>query len=458
MRRAVLVAIGVFVVLGLLVSAIQFNASSSKPCWELNPNNPNWCPSPTPPPPTTTTTPPPTTTTTVPPTTTTTTPSPPECTGTQVVPGDSIQTAINNTPTGGTICFATGTHVMSGGVSTSTKALTLDFRAGSDPDAIIDGNNGGFIGFNGPQDDTRVTYFGGVFQHFGNAASPLYIQPLIVRPNDVVEGGEFKDNFNGGLTVQGSNAVVDVYTHHNGRYGITAEACGGCSAPVGIIIEDSEIAFNNTAHYNPGGDAGGTKFSGGTDGMIVRNNIVHDNYGSGLWWDGFNTNAQVYGNTIYGNHWWGIFYELSYGGTVVHDNVLTDNGWDTSISGDTWFNTVQILVSCSDGTIGAIEIYNNTVDGTAKALGIINHAVHPIDTKNVYFHNNMVILRSNGAKVGGNAFDGETWLWTSNNLFEDNDYRVLDLAAVHFRWNNTDLTWSQWQALGHDDTGSMTLL
>ncbi len=32
--------------------------------------------------------------------------------------------------------------------------------------------------------------------------------------------------------------------------------------------------------------------------MIVRRNEVHDNYGSGLWWDGFNKNAQVYDNVI----------------------------------------------------------------------------------------------------------------------------------------------------------------
>ena len=59
-----------------------------------------------------------------------------------------------------------------------------------------------------------------------------------------------------------------------------------------MIIEDSEIAFNNTRQLSTNGDAGGTKFSGGTDGMIVRHNDVHDNYGSGLWWDGYNTERQ----------------------------------------------------------------------------------------------------------------------------------------------------------------------
>ena len=44
---------------------------------------------------------------------------------------------------------------------------------------------------------------------------------MIVRRNGVVDGTEFRDNFNSGLTVQGDNArVVRVYTHHNGRYGL----------------------------------------------------------------------------------------------------------------------------------------------------------------------------------------------------------------------------------------------
>ena len=119
---------------------------------------------------------------------------------------------------------------------------------------------------------------------------------------------------------------------------------------MGVIIEDSEIAFNNTRKLPTDGDAGGTKFSAGTDGMIVRGNEVHDNYGAGLWWDGFNTNAQVYDNVIYNNRNWGIFWELSYGGAKIHDNTLTGNGVGDGTAN--WFNNVQLLVSCSDGSVG----------------------------------------------------------------------------------------------------------
>jgi parallel beta-helix repeat protein len=117
--------------------------------------------------------------------------------------------------------------------------------------------------------------------------------------------------------------------------------------------------------------------------MIVRRNEVHHNFGAGLWWDGFNTNAQVYDNVVHDNSHWGIFWEFSYGGAKIHDNTLTDNG----LSGSTnFFDNVQLLVSCSDATVGGIEIYQNTIDGEANPLGLLNHDGHLTRTRNVFVH------------------------------------------------------------------------
>ena len=114
--------------------------------------------------------------------------------------------------------------------------------------------------------------------------------------------------------------------------------------------------------------------------MIVRGNEVHDNYGSALGWDG---PRQVYGNVIRDNRNWGIFWELSYGGAKIHDNTLTGNGIGDGTAN--WFANVQVLVSCSDGSVGRIEIYDNTIDGAAYPLGLINHSHHPLRTV-VYVH------------------------------------------------------------------------
>jgi hypothetical protein len=325
---------------------------------------------------------------------------------------------------------------------------------------VIDGGDGGFIGINGhdsPPNQPGSVVLGGVFQHFGNADSPLWVTPLIVRRNGVVTGTEFKDNFSIGLTVQGDNArVSNVYVHHNGRYGLNVTgACTGCPGTSGVIIEDSEIAFNNTRRLPTGDDAGGTKFVG-TGGMIVRGNEVHNNYGSGLWWDGHNRNARVYENVIRDNRNWGIFWELSYGGARIHHNTLTGNGDGGE---NNWFNNVQLLVSASDGSAGGIEIYENTIDGNAYPLALINHDNHPLRTQQVSVHHNDITLRAPTSRVGAAAFDGLTELFspTADNRFDYNTYRVPDVNGAYWAWDGQTLTWSQWRSLGHDRNGAMSM-
>jgi len=376
------------------------------------------------------------------------------CRGVRVSPDRNVQALIDAKPRGTTFCFAKGLYRLSSGIWTGDKFPRLDLRAG----AVIDGQNGGFTGINGsdpPADRPGTTILGGVFQHFGNANAEG-AAPVVVKRNGVVVGTEFRENFNVGLGVNGSNArVSNVYTHHNGRYGlVVTEPCAGCSGPVGVIVEDSEIAFNNTRMLPTDYDAGGTKFSDGT-GMIVRRNRVHDNYGSGLWWDGYNGNARVYGNVIYDNRNWGIMYELSLGGTRIHDNTLTGNGFDGSAD---WSNNVQLLVASSDGSVGGnrgIEIYQNRISGSAYPLAIITQGGRPA-TKKVSVHHNVLTLRALTSRVG--AYDGggtgEIFSEAANNRFDHNTYRVPDRGA-YWAWDGQTLTWSQWRALGHDQNGAV---
>ncbi len=68
-----------------------------------------------------------------------------------------------------------------------------------------------------------------------------------------------------------------------------------------------------------------------------------------------------YGNVIYDNYRWGIFWELSYGGARIHDNVLTGNGvGDGSLN----CHNAQLVVANSDGSAGGIEIYDNVITGS----------------------------------------------------------------------------------------------
>jgi parallel beta-helix repeat protein len=382
----------------------------------------------------------------------------PGCHGVQVAPGDDLQRLIDRHHRRSTFCFASGVYQLSGTVWTGSKFPRLDLRAG----AVIDGQDGAFVGINGadaPREQRGTVILGGVFEHFGNESAPSWVSPVILHRNWVIVGSEFMQNFNAGLGIQGDGARVSrVNTHHNGRYGLVVNGpCNGCPAPVGVIIEGSEIAFNNTRQLSVIGDAGGTKFSSGTRGMIVRHNDIHDNYGSGLWWDSNSRNAKVYGNRIYDNRNCGILYETSFGGTKIHHNTLIDNAMGAGAVD--WMLNVQLSIASSDGSRGGrggIEIYANRIDGDAFPLGLVTHAGRP-STKQVQVHDNVLILRAASSRVGGAdaSGTGEMFRPSAGNRFRANTYRVLDPRAAHWAWNGETLTWAQWQAFGHDANGAV---
>jgi Right handed beta helix region len=365
-----------------------------------------------------------------------------------------VQALIDSHPRRTTFCFANGTYRLARTIWTGDKFPRLDLRAG----VVVDGQDGDFPGISGngaPARKPGTIVLGGVFQHFGNANGASWAAPIILGRNWIVKGTTFKENFNSGVTITGDNArVSNVYVHHNGKYGISAtHPCTECAGPKDVIIEDSEIAFNNTRRLDPSYDAGGTKFSGGTDGMIVRRNEVHHNYGSGVWFDGLNKNAKIYRNVVYDNYRWGIFWELSYGGTKIHHNTLTGNGiGDGTLNG----HNAQLVVANSDGTVGGIEIHDNTIDGTAYPLTLIDAAHRGIRTKKVFVHHNVMIIRASTSRVGG--FGTEPFIPAAHIRIDKNTYRVPDRRAAYWAWNGQTLTWSQWKAAGHDTDGTIRVL
>jgi hypothetical protein len=108
----------------------------------------------------------------------------------------------------------------------------------------------------------------------------------------------------------------------------------------------------------------GGKFSGGTDGMIVRGSEVHENFRSGLCWDGYYRNAQVYGNVIRDNRTGHLLGAQPRWSDDPRQHTLTGNGLgDGRGTGST---TCSSLVSCSDGSVGRIEIFDELSYGGTK--------------------------------------------------------------------------------------------
>jgi hypothetical protein len=272
--------------------------------------------------------------------------------------------------------------------------------------------------------------------------------------------------------------VIGNFIHHNSQIGIDTNFADSVDPTVtfaNIVVSSNEIAYNNYRHdFDPGWEAGGTKFWG-TSNLQVTNNYVHDNIGPGLWSDTDNVKTTYANNDIENNPGGGIAHEVSYD-AVIQDNTLKNNGI-IFIYG--WEYQPQILMNSSGGaatTGGQIEITGNVVisgpDGGAVGLQqqdrSTDHASYgPHIVQNVYVHDNTVDLSSaiyqptqSGVyppENGAYEDDGEQLIFTSrNNRFVDNTYYLgsQTLASNAFDWMDDTVGVSAWQGYGQDTTGT----
>jgi parallel beta-helix repeat protein len=305
--------------------------------------------------------------------------------------------------------------------------------------------------------ETSVTRFA-----FGGSATGVTVRNLIVEryANEaqkavvnhgigagwVIEGNEIRWNHGTGAVV-GSNGIIRRnYVHHQGQMGIKAFG----NNP---LVEDNEIAYNNTAFFGPGpfGEAGGTKFVG-TDGLIVRGNFSHHNDGPGLWTDINNVNCLYEGNRVEDNRWRGIFHEISYA-CIIRNNQVRRNGhgFPSTLGA---FEGAGILISNSPN----VEVYGNTVEDNRNGIMAREEdrpqhpsGMGPHNTTNLYVHDNIVKQTDDGRAAGVTDTDPyhDPYSAASNNRFARNVYVIG--SNTKWRWApNADVSRSQWQGAGQD--------
>lgn len=414
---------------------------------------------------------------------------------TTVNPGDNIATKITTAGVGGTLWFTKGSHILSSTLSPLTgQTWVLESASGytrtTTDSAVIDGNNAlvtalilGSVG--------NVTIRGGLWRNQGTiatASSTAAIQHSAgVNPGVggwLVEDAIVANNYNIGITFQGPGCTARrCYVHSNGRYGLksTITDVGGHT------WEACRVSNNNTLHYYPGGDAGGSKFVPAAESTVSRC-WFHDNYGSGIWFDYNSYDCDIIDNVVENNRNWGIFYEACFGGTYIRRNYLYHNGeQETSPN---IYNSHQILCSTSDGAATSttgygtpftprftyIDISYNQLVGSSVQLGAgvfsgrqmftINTAGHLDDgvppARNNYWHDNDVIISTRTGTqcnaIGAATGTGLDEVFTMNNTWEANRYHVPsgDTGLAWWRWIGpspgvgAEKTWVQWQAYGHD--------
>lgn len=242
-----------------------------------------------------------------------------------------------------------------------------------------------------------------------------------------------------GVRTGDATIVRRVHSHHNGQMGISVS--GGTD----VLIEDSELSFNNIAGFKWGWEAGGSKFTR-TDGLVVRSTHAHHNTGPGLWTDIDNVNTLYEGNLVENNTGPGIFHEISYAATI-RDNVVIGNGFGS----DEWLWGAGILIAASSD----VEVYHNEVRNNANAIAGIQQnrddgpgREHPLANIDVYAN---TIEMGTGAMGVVEDINDDSVFTDRNIQFNENVYVGPTRRA--YRWDGKRFDRNGWQELGFDVDG-----
>lgn len=266
----------------------------------------------------------------------------------------------------------------------------------------------------------------------------------------VVEDCDVRWNAGGGIAVAPYLRVSGSKVRYNGQIGFTGEYQRAVQS---ILIENTEIAFNNLAGFHGGWEAGGTKFLHTLD-LVLRGNHVHDNRGPGLWCDTDNIRTTYENNIIENNSGIGIFHEVSYD-AIIRNNIIRSNGtgWDV------WMWGAQVLIASSPNVV--VENNQVTVAATGgDGICLIqqnrgNGKYGPYLITNTRVANNSITFLGRVGSHGAGADYSAYTLFGGTNKFEGNNYYAADKSFAHFYWNGKLLNWSGFTGQGQDLAGAM---
>jgi parallel beta-helix repeat protein len=260
-----------------------------------------------------------------------------------------------------------------------------------------------------------------------------------------VEENEVRFVHGAGISGSASAKISRNVVHHNGQQGLHL---GGGSD---ILIDGNTIAFNNTAGFDSGWEAGGAKFAN-TDGLTVRGNIVIANKGPGLWTDVDNNNTVYEHNRIENNDGPGIFHEISYK-AVISNNMIGGNG----LVSDLWLWGGQIVISNSPD----VEIHHNDVTVAANGgdgITVIQSSDRgtgkygPHVTRNANVHSNTIRYMGKVGLSGAAADTNPAAFFAGNNRLDYNTYIVPDVMGAFWEWHGP-VDWDGMRAAGQEAYG-----
>jgi parallel beta-helix repeat protein len=286
---------------------------------------------------------------------------------------------------------------------------------------------------------TNVTVRGLVVEKCANEAGA---GAITANSGWTIESNEVR--LNHGIGIQGGVTVRNNNVHHNGQLGMSQYGASD------VLVEGNEIAFNDSAGYDPFWEAGGAKFMRTTR-LTVRDNHVHDNRGIGLWSDTDNVATTYSGNRIDDNTGAGILIETGFQ-TLISNNTIRRNGF--AFAGGLTGSGIYLNTSQD------VEIVGNTLDRNRNGVGIasFDRGSGPYGayvTRNDYVHDNTIILAADGGHGLASPYVAD--YTSNNNRFENNRYTLCGPAyfavsngAGAYRYTNQQ----GWLTAGYDRTAS----
>ncbi|WP_187148877.1 right-handed parallel beta-helix repeat-containing protein [Candidatus Korobacter versatilis] len=238
-------------------------------------------------------------------------------------------------------------------------------------------------------------------------------------------------NHGAGIAIGNYSKVMYCNSSSNGQEGLAGHGAY-------ITIEHNTFAYNNQASYMNFWEAGGAKVTD-TSHLLLGYNYVHDNLGTGLWEDMYNTDSVVENNTSI-NNLVGIAEEFA-SNLTLRNNVVRGN------------RKMGILISLSRYA----EVYGNTAEVPVNGIDAIRVAEGQRDgmnTHDVHVHDNIMIF--DGTKSGRTGLSGN--LDTATNVTFNNDkYYKKNGGYYHWLWGgSTWISFTAMQKAGQELTGTVS--
>lgn len=281
------------------------------------------------------------------------------------------------------------------------------------------------------------------------AASEAQTAALHATGSDwVITNNEVR--FNHGVGISCSSCVArENYVHHNGQLG-WAGAEGS-----GQLIEHNEIAYNNTAGYTPGWEAGGSKWVK-TKGLRVQENYVHDNNGPGLWTDISNVDSRIARNYVSRNAYSGIIHEISFAAQIL-ENIVVDNGWSPHPDNTDGYGAAGIQVAASPD----VRVQGNVLIGNRNGIVAVQQArgspeggrAGRYEVENLDVRDNDVSMTA-GLTGLIQDIDDPTYFRTRRNRFRANHYHLDRPDGPRFAWDDAPQPADAWRSAGNDRQGT----